>query len=122
VVLIILVLVAILVPAFVAERTKAQDGEAKQMAAVTAQAMMIWHQQHDSFAGADADDLARIEPTIDDALGLIITGTKHSFTVEVESAAGTSGGGPFSIDHDASGTTRTCGAPERGGCPDDGRW
>jgi hypothetical protein len=92
------------------------------MAAVTAQALIIWHQDHDTFASATADDLATIEPTIRDARGITISGTGNSYTVSVASAAADSGGGPFVIEHNPSGTVRSCDVPGRGGCPDDGHW
>ena len=92
------------------------------MAAVTAQALIIWHQDHDTFAGAGPDELATIEPTIRDARGITISGTHDTFTVSVTSAARDTSGGPFVIEHDPSGTARSCDAPGRGGCPDDGTW
>jgi hypothetical protein len=92
------------------------------MAAVTAQALIIWHQDHETFAGAGADELATIEPTVRDARGITISGTRDTFTVSVRSAAGDSSGGPFVIEHDPSGTVRSCDVRGRGGCPDDGTW
>jgi type IV pilus assembly protein PilA len=122
VVLIVGILAAIALPAFVDQKGKSQDGEAKWMAAVTAQALIVWHQDHDTFAGAGPDELATIEPTVRDARGITISGTRNTFTVSVASAAGDSSGGPFVIEHRPSGTERSCDVPGRGGCPDDGRW
>jgi type IV pilus assembly protein PilA len=122
VVLIVGILAAIAIPNFVGQKSKSQDVEAKWMAAVTAQALHVWHQDHDTFGGAGPEELSSIEPTIRDARGISITGTANTFTVTVDSAAGSSGGGPFIIDHDPSGTVRTCTTAGRGACPDDGRW
>jgi type IV pilus assembly protein PilA len=122
VLLIVGILSAIALPAFIDQKAKSQDGEAKWMAAVTAQALIIWHQDNDTFAGAGPDELAAIEPTVRDARGITISGTSDSYTVSVESAASDSGGGPFVIEHDPSGTVRSCAEPGVGGCPDSGHW
>jgi type IV pilus assembly protein PilA len=122
VVLIVGILAALALPAFLNQRSKAQDGEAKQMAAVTAQALHVWHQDHDTFQGAGPDELADIEPAVRTARGLSISATEDTFTVSVESAAGETGGGPFVIEHDTTGVDRTCDVPGRGGCPGDGHW
>jgi type IV pilus assembly protein PilA len=122
VLLIVAILAAIALPAFIDQKAKSQDGEAKWMAAVTAQALIIWHQDHDTFAGAGPDELATIEPTIRDARGITISGTRDGYTVSVESAAANASGGPFVIEYDPSGTVRSCDVPGRGGCPDDGHW
>jgi type IV pilus assembly protein PilA len=122
VVLIVGILAAIALPSFLDQKSKSQDAEAKWMAAVTAQALIIWHQDHDTFAGASPDELASIEPTVRDARGITIDGTTDTFTVTVASAAGETGGGPFIIEYRPSGTERSCTEPGRGACPDDGTW
>jgi len=122
VVLIVGILAAIALPAFLNQRAKSQDAEAKWMAAVTAQALFIYHQDHDTFADATPEELGEIEPTVRDARGLQITGTLNTYRIEVESAAGSGGGGPFVIEYRPSGSDRTCAVPDRGGCPDGGTW
>jgi type IV pilus assembly protein PilA len=123
IVLIVGILAAIAIPSFLDQKGKSQDAEAKWMAAVTAQALIIWHQDHDTFVGAGPEELARIEPTIRDARGITITDlTADDFTVSVESAAGQTGGGPFVIEQRSGTAARSCAEPGRGGCPDDGRW
>jgi type IV pilus assembly protein PilA len=122
VVLIVAILAAIAVPSFLNQRSKAQDAEAKSMASTTAAALFIWHQEHDTFAGASIGDLAAIEPAVRIARNLDVDGQANRFVVSVDSAAGTSGGGPYVIEHDSGGTERTCMAPGRGACPSDGRW
>jgi prepilin-type N-terminal cleavage/methylation domain-containing protein len=122
VVLIAAVLAAIALPLFINQRTKAQDGEARAAATVVVKALMVWHQENETFSGAGVAELAAIEPTVSAARGLVVTGTGDSYEVRVDSAAGTEGGGPFTIEHDPSGTVRRCGGAGRGGCPDDGLW
>jgi type IV pilus assembly protein PilA len=122
VVLIVAILAAIALPLFLNQRTKAQDVEAKSMAVTVAGTLMVWNHDHDSFAGASIGGLAAIEPVIGSADGLTVSVTPSTFTVRMESAAGSSGGGPFTIEYDPSGTVRSCQTPSRGGCPDGGRW
>jgi type IV pilus assembly protein PilA len=122
VLLIIVVLAAIAIPLFVNQRAKAQDAEAKSAVAVAAGAFEVYHQDHSTFAGADVDALAEIEPTLAQARGLAVDGTDAGYTVSVDSASGDAGGGPFTIERDQTTTRRTCGGPGDGGCPDSGGW
>jgi type IV pilus assembly protein PilA len=122
VVLIVAVLAAIALPLYVNQRSKAQDAEAKADGAVAAQALTIWHQDHETYEGAGIEELARIEPEIGNAPNLTITAGEEEYTITVRSRSAPSGGGPFVIEHDETGTTRTCAHPGHGGCPSDGRW
>jgi competence protein ComGC len=122
VVLLVAMLVAVALPLFLNQRTKAQDADAKSMAVTVAGTLMVWDHDHDTFEGADIDGLAAIEPVIGSADGLAISVTEDSFTIEMDSRSGSSGGGPFTIEHDDSGTVRSCTAPKHGGCPAGGRW
>jgi type IV pilus assembly protein PilA len=122
VVLIVAILAAVALPLYVGQRTKAQDAEAKADAATAAQALTIWHQDHDTYDGAGVEELARIEPEIASTHGLVVIGTGDEFTISVTSRAAPSGGGPFVIERDATGTVRTCAHGGHGGCPSGGRW
>ena len=64
VILIIGILAAIALPAFLNQRSKAQDAHAKTSATTAAKAMAVWQTEHDSFAGAAPADLVRIEPAL----------------------------------------------------------
>jgi type IV pilus assembly protein PilA len=123
VVLIIAILAAIALPGFLNNKAKSQDVEAKWMAAVTAQALHVWHQDHDTYAGAGVAQLARIEPAVREARGLTLSDLgRGTFTVSVASAAGDTGGGPYVIEYRGGVAERTCTVPDRGACPDDGHW
>jgi type IV pilus assembly protein PilA len=123
VILIIGILAAIALPALLNQRVKAQDVDAKSAATVVSTAFEIWHQDHDTYAGASISDLAAIEPVIATARGLDIDGTDAVYTISVDSVSGTSGGGPFSIVGGPPGTVvRSCARPGNGGCPQSGFW
>jgi len=122
VILIIGILAAIAIPALLDQRVKAQDAEAKATATVVSTAFEIWHQDHDTYAGATTADLAAIEPVIASARGLAITGTVDTYTISVDSVSGSSGGGPFRILGGSGRVVRTCSAPHKGGCPQSGGW
>jgi type IV pilus assembly protein PilA len=120
VILIIGILAAIALPVFLNQRAKAQDSDAKSSAAVASRAIEIFHQEHETFAGADATALAAIEPSLLQARNLTITGgSPTDYTIEVDSR---SGDGPFRIVRTATNTTRSCDHPGDGGCPQDGTW
>ena len=119
VLLITAVLAAIALPLFINQRSKAQDADAKSTARVVAGAFEVYHQDHNSFAGADVPALAKIEPAVEEASGLDIDSTAVSYKVSVDSG---SGAGPFTIERTLTETTRTCAHPGEGGCPNSGHW
>jgi type IV pilus assembly protein PilA len=122
VILIIGILAAIALPAFLNQRVKAQDADAKSAATVVSTAFEIWHQDHNTYAGATVSDLALIEPVIASVRGLAVTGTIDTYTISVDSASGTSGGGPFEIAGGSGTIARTCVGAGQGGCPQAGEW
>jgi type IV pilus assembly protein PilA len=119
VILIIGILAAIALPVFLNQRAKAQDADAKSAASVASRALEIYHQEHETYATADAAALEAIEASLRQAQNLTVTGDDVSYTLEVDSK---SGDGPFRIEHDPVGTTRSCDHPGDGGCPSDGTW
>ena len=122
VLLIIVVLAAIAFPLFVNQRAKAQDAEAKTTARTALGAIEVFHQDHNTFAGADKNALMAIEPALTQANGLNVTATPTEFTITVDSVAGGDGGGPFTVQRTGTTTERTCAVPNSGGCPTSGRW
>jgi type IV pilus assembly protein PilA len=123
VVLIIAILAAIAVPALLAQRAKAQDAEAKEAAVTAHKAVLVYHADHDGYTGATPSALVDIEASLANAKGLAVTVAAGGFTVSVDSRAGTSGGGTFSVERDAAGReARSCGNPGHGSCPASGHW
>jgi type IV pilus assembly protein PilA len=118
VLLIITVLAAIALPLFVNQRAKGQDAEAKTAARTALGAIEVFHQDHYTFSGADANELIKIEPALAQARGLTVTATATDFTIKVDSASG----GEFSIERRGVSTDRLCGSPDEGGCPKSGHW
>jgi type IV pilus assembly protein PilA len=119
VILIIAILAAIALPVFLNQRAKAQDADAKSAASVASRAIEIYHQDHDTYASADPAALVAVEASLGQAQNLTVSGTRDSYKLEVDSK---SGDGPFRVEHDPTGMTRTCDHPGRGGCPADGEW
>jgi len=118
VLLIIIVLASIAIPLFINQRGKAHDAQAKSTARVATGAIEVYHQDHNTYAGADADALVAIEPSLREANGLDVDAEDAGFTITVESKSG----GPFSVERAGATTTRNCGAAGKGGCPQSGHW
>ena len=118
VIVIVGVLAAIAIPAFLNQRTKAQDSEAKVYATTAAKALAVWHTDHATYAGADLGGLVAIEPSLGRAPALSLSDlTVNTFTVSVDSRSGAQGGGTFTVARLASGVTqRTCTNTGSGGC------
>src|SRR5919197_4587370 len=109
VILIIGVLAAIALPLFINQRTKAQDTAAKTAVRTAAEAIEIYHQENNTFAGATVAALVDIEPALAEARNLVVAGTDLTYTLSAESASGSQGGGPFTLTHTAGApTTHTC--------------
>src|SRR6476620_8107265 len=115
VILIIGILAAIALPAFLNQRTKAQDVSAKTAVRNARTTLETFHTDRQTY-DTDAATLIDMEPALADAPNLAVSGTDTTFTVSVDSKA-TDGGGTFSIVLDAAGNvTRLCTNQGRGGC------
>jgi len=132
VILIIGILAAIALPAFLNQREKAQDANAKSAVRTAQTAMETYYTDHQSYVGATTDELVKIEPSLADAVktnaqgGLALdTGTPGAagYTLKVTSLG--SDHNEFSIANAAGSVSRTCGPAAnkgKGGCPDTGTW
>jgi type IV pilus assembly protein PilA len=115
VILIVAILTAIALPAFLNQRIRAQDADAKSAvrnARVTLETFNTDRSTYDT----DVATLEGIEPALKSAQNLTVTGTETTFTVAVDTRA-SAGGGTFSIELDASGDViRSCTNQGKGGC------
>jgi type IV pilus assembly protein PilA len=105
VILIIGILAAIALPAFLGQRQKAQDTEAKTIVRNAATAMETYFTDDESYDGATVGELQKIEPSIP-ATDFTVAETDDGYTLTATSKTGTT----FSIGK-ADGTvapTRTC--------------
>jgi type IV pilus assembly protein PilA len=114
VILIIGIIAAIMLPAFINQSEKGQDTEAKLVVTTAAQAMAVWQSEHESFAGATVAELAKLEPSLAEPAGrLVLDAQSGSYTVTITSDAG----GEFAIERKAGGeTVRTCTRVGKGLC------
>jgi type IV pilus assembly protein PilA len=118
VILIIGILAAIALPAFLNQRGKAQDTEAKSAARTAQTAMETYYTDEQSY-DTDAAGLQAIESALNEANNLQASGTADTFTVSVDSVTGNT----FTIVKNADGTVaRTCTTGGQNGCPSDGTW
>ena len=113
VILIIGIVAAIALPAFLNQRSKAQDAHAQTYVTTAAKALSVWETEHGTFEDATPADLTRVEPALGQARGLTITAGARTYTVSVDSLAG----GAYSIQRHASGAlVRSCTEPGVGSC------
>jgi type IV pilus assembly protein PilA len=125
VILIIGILAAIALPAFLNQRAKAQDTEAKSAARTAQTALETLYTDEQSYVTANAAPavLVAIEPALDDGValaGLAVAATADTYTVTVTQAKT---GSIFRIIKDAAGqVTRNCDADGTKGCPNNGLW
>jgi type IV pilus assembly protein PilA len=123
VILIIGILAAIALPAFLNQREKAQDSEAKSAARTAQTAMETYYTDHQSYESADPDALVDIEPAIGnfkDRLEFVGTPGKTGYELKVTSNGANEN--TFSIKNTEGVVTRSCTDGGTGGCPDTESW
>jgi len=122
VMLILGILAAIAIPAFFNQREKATDAQAKSAARTAETAMETFATEHGgSYAGAEAEDLHKIEPT------LVATGEKNNVISVASSAEEYTVTSEASTEDTFSITRKPGGVVEfdctgGGGCPTGGEW
>jgi prepilin-type N-terminal cleavage/methylation domain-containing protein len=110
VIMIVGILAVIGFAAFLDQKSKAQDAEAKTAAVTAAKAMAVYSSDTGGYAGATPADLAKIERALGQARGLSVDSTADTYTVSVDSAAGD--GMSYSVERKADGSTvRDCTKP-----------
>jgi type IV pilus assembly protein PilA len=119
VILIIGILAAIALPAFLNQREKAQDSEAKSGARTVQTAMETYYTDNQNYTAADKTAVETIEPAIKQFDSrLTITPGASSYTIDVASKASTPR--HWIITRDTNGNvSRTCTGT---GCPAGGSW
>ena len=129
VILIIGILAAIALPAFLNQREKAQDSAAKSDVRTAQTAMETYYTDHQSYTGATSDptgananSLENIEPALKNANQLTVTpnAAGDGYTLSVISKG--SDGTKFSITNAQGTVTRACDKQGKGGCPSTGAW
>jgi type IV pilus assembly protein PilA len=128
VVLILGILAAIALPAFLGQREKSQDAEAKSAVRTAAAAADSYYSHSNGYAGMDAAALRKVEPSLNDGTaagtGLTVqSADAASYKLTVTSKAN-GGSNSFSVVRNQStgAYSRTCVSPGRGGCPSGGTW
>ena len=122
VILIIGILAAIALPAFLNQREKAQDSEAKSAARTAQTALETFYTDNQTYTGADATALENIEPAIKQfSARMTVTPAADAYTVSVESKG--SNKVSYAIERTSTGdVTRTCDKTGKGSCPTSGTW
>lgn len=115
VILIIGILAAIALPAFLNQRQKAQDSEAKSAVRTAQTAMETFYTDNQTYVGATDVVIEGIEPALANAKDLAVSGqTTTGYAVTVTSRGADAN--TFTITNAAGTVTRTCTTIGKGGC------
>jgi type IV pilus assembly protein PilA len=115
VMLIVALLAAIALPAFLNQREKANDVQAKTAVRNALETLETFHTDRASYDTTDTE-LMDMEPALRNARNLTVTGTATTYDLSVDSKPGTNGG-TYTISLDAAGNVRrTCSNHGKGGC------
>jgi type IV pilus assembly protein PilA len=115
VILIIGILAAIALPAFLNQRQKAQDSEAKSAVRTAQTAMETFYTDNQTYVGATDVVIEGIEPALANAKDLAVAGqTATGYNVTVTSRGADAN--TFTITNAAGTVTRTCTTAGKGGC------
>jgi type IV pilus assembly protein PilA len=121
VILIIGILAAIALPAFLNQREKAQDAAAKSDVRTAQTAMETYYTDHQDYSAVKATDLTTIEPALTNAnLLKVDAASTTGYTIEVTSKG--SHNNVFKITNAGGTVTRACTTGGQGGCPTGGAW
>ena len=114
VILIIGILAAIALPAFLSQRQKGMDTQAKVMLTTARTAFATYYLNEGTYAATDAD-LEAIEPALGDAANFTVSGTATTWEASALSRSGTT----FTIRFDGTNQyERDCDRPGQGLCRD----
>lgn len=122
VMLILGLLAGIGIPAFLSQREKARDVDAKQAAGTAAIAAETIGSENDgNYDGANGvtvDNLRRVETSLQDANLTVVDAGPKNYTIRVTAPTGHT----FDYTRDAGIVTTACAPAGEGGCPPDGNW
>ena len=123
VMLILGILAAIAIPAFLNQREKASDASAKAHArtALTALETYATDNGASGYTGATPTALRNIEGTLP-STGLAVTVTDSDTAAVAVTNAGPNPDHVFTITRDAGAATASCSPHGSGGCPNNGDW
>jgi type IV pilus assembly protein PilA len=117
VILIIGILAAIALPAFLNQREKSQDAEAKSAARTAQTAVETYYTDTQDYATVTQALLEGIEPALKDAyldLSLVVTGNATGYVISTTSKG--TNKNKFTITSVEGEVTRTCDTAGKGGC------
>ena len=125
VIMIVGVLAAIAIPAFLNQKPKADDAAAKEAVRTAQEAIGTYRIDHGDFCGAHASDLVAIESTLTQAPSLTVAGcdqggAKDSYTIRVTSSSTL--GTVYTVRELSGQVARSCSTPGQGGCSPGGSW
>jgi type IV pilus assembly protein PilA len=126
VILIIGILAAIALPAFLGQQEKGQDADAKSNARnLVSQVESCFATEQDYTAcdtSAELGTTGLTWGTTGGTVSVLSGATASTYTVEAVSKASTPSAHKFDIAKTASGTSRSCTPTGKGGCPTSGVW
>jgi type IV pilus assembly protein PilA len=124
VILIIGILAAIALPAFLGQRQKGQDASAKSQARNMASQIESCYANQQDYSACKPDAAGKIDGQLTgldltDPTTTVTANTADAYTIDVTSKSGTK----FTYTRNADGTTsRTCDKIDTGACPHNGKW
>ncbi|MEA2363999.1 MAG: type pilus assembly protein PilA [Thermoleophilaceae bacterium] len=120
VILIIGILAAIALPAFLGQRSKGQDADAKSAARNLVSAVESFYATNQTYAGAASDNDVTQSGVFGAGNGQasLPTATATGYTIIGQSASGNF----FTIAKNGATVTRTCSTKSSGACPSTGNW
>ena len=124
VILIIGILAAIALPAFLNQRSKAQDTEAKSAARTAQTAMETYYTDEQTYVGADEAAVRKIEPALNEGVARRASRSpaRPSTATRSPSRRPRRAASSSSRRHRHGSVTRTCTTAGDKGCPSTGKW
>jgi type IV pilus assembly protein PilA len=123
VILIIGILAAIAIPAFLSQKSKANDAAAKTQVGTLQTSIETYSTENSgSYVGAEIAKLKAIEPTLSDESNAKPTVGKVGAEEYEVSSTSVASGDKFTLSNVKGVIARTCEKAGHGGCPEKGTW
>jgi type IV pilus assembly protein PilA len=123
VILIIGILAAIAIPAFLSQTTKASDSAAKTQVGTLQTTMETYAAEHNgSYAEATIGELQKIEPTLNDTSQATPKVNEAEPEIYEVQSTDPSTGNVFFLKNNKGNIERTCTTAGKGGCKANGSW
>ena len=122
VILIVGILAATAIPAFLSQTGKANDSAAKTQVGTLQTTILAYATEHGNYEGATLSELQKLEPTLRDTSTATASVPKAEAEVFEVASTAKGSGNVYKIENNKGVVSRKCTTVGKGSCPASGTW